>query len=652
MRPLFKDPLLREEMERNGYAVVRLLSESQVSNLRRLYEETIDRDAVGDLYESSRHNLPEVNRRINQAIRAALAGAAEEVFDDCRLYGGTFMTKSCRGSNVLPLHQDWSVVEESEHNTYFIWCPLQAVDALNGGVFLVKGSHQYFSSIRSGTYPSDRFILPYQLRHCLKSVRLQAGEALIYSDRLFHGSHANQGDEDRVVVTGRVVERDAQLVYFHKRNEREVDVYPADEAFYLSQIDTLAKGQPPVGLSKLYTRAYQHEATTDASLRAKIKEHHPAPAEGAAQCRLFKDPAVQEAFERNGYVVIDLIGPEQVAELRAFYSGLEHAPMPEYGFQVSLDNERSDFVREVSERLRSFMRPYVDEQFQEHQVFTGSFVVKGDNPLGLVPPHQDWTFVDEQRYWSATIWCPLVDVHMGNGGLGVIQGSHRFYDHVRPSPSPQYTPPFKDQLPDILPYLKIIEMKAGQALVFDNRTFHASLPNCTGQTRIAFGLGVTHRDAALQHFYLLPNQEKMLVERYEVGPEYFYSYNNARLSAMHERGDRPDGLNRSGLFEYTCADYDTRQLVGMIEAAGNVRDASLAEEIAALFPHATATHTAAALADSNLARRPPVWRVYTPVNVYREIQHRLARRSSGEPLWKIYTPARIMQELRHRLAKR
>jgi ectoine hydroxylase-related dioxygenase (phytanoyl-CoA dioxygenase family) len=628
MKPLFKSPLLQEELERNGYVTVSLLKEPQIERLLRLYRECIGKEVVSDLYESSRHNGLETNQQINQAIYSELEDSGKEILANCKLYGGTFMVKSCRDSTVLLCHQDWSVVEEDEYQTAFIWCPLTAVNSRNGGVFVLKGSHKYFNNIRSGSYPSNRYVLPYTLHGCVENISLKPGEAIIYYDRVFHGSYPNNSSEDRIVVTGRIVESEAELVYFHKQNENKVDVYPANEAFYLSHIDALAKGQLPSGLVKLYSRPYRDEPVTDETLRSKIRENEPTES-AAVKCRLFKDQAVQETFERNGYAVIDLIEQEQVDDLLDFYRGLDHGPMPQYGFQVSLDNAASDFVRRISDKLRQIVEPFVAQQFQDHQIFTASFVVKENNPLGVVPPHQDWTFVDEERYWSASIWCPLVDVDLDNGGLGVIRGSHRFYDHVRPSPSPQYEPPFKNQLFSIFPYLQVIEMKAGQALVFDNRTFHASLPNTAGTSRIAFGLGITHHDAQIQHVYLLPKQERALIERYDIDTKFFFAYNNARLSAMHTKGEKPADLNCTGLFEYTHKDYETPELVKMIEAAGNVRNDELVERMAALFdynldgtPKNPPPHEEPNVPENKV----PLWKIYTPVNIYKEILFRLEDR--------------------------
>jgi ectoine hydroxylase-related dioxygenase (phytanoyl-CoA dioxygenase family) len=343
---------------------------------------------------------------------------------------------------------------------------------------------------------------------------------------------------------------------------------------------------------------------------------------------LFKDSQLQARFERDGYVVIDLIEPEEVQELTTFYAGLHNAATPACGFQVSLDNESPDFVRQVAERLIGAVQSAVDRHFHNHKIFTASYVTKAKNPQGVVPPHQDWTFVDESRFWSATIWCPLVDVNIDNGALGVIKGSHRLYDHVRPSPSPQYAPPFTDQLFSILPFLTIVKLKAGQALVFNNKTLHASPPNTTDHTRVAFGIGITQHDAGLRHYYLLPGQAKPTIEGFKVSPEFFYHYNNARLSILFDKGLKPQGLDSIGLFALNPKQYESGELVEAIKAAGNQENAVLIQKMAELFDYnldGTPKNPGRQTAPSGRDHRP-LWKVYTPRNIVREIRYRLSAR--------------------------
>jgi ectoine hydroxylase-related dioxygenase (phytanoyl-CoA dioxygenase family) len=112
------------------------------------------------------------------------------------------------------------------------------------------------------------------------------------------------------------------------------------------------------------------------------------------------------------------------------------------------------------------------------QVFTASYVVKEPNPLSVVPVHQDWSFVDDEgEYCSTTCWIPLMDVNEENGALGIVTGSNNYYDVIRASPSPQTPHALADHYFTTFPYIKMVNMKAGEAIVFNNKTFHASPPN-------------------------------------------------------------------------------------------------------------------------------------------------------------------------------
>ena len=94
-------------------------------------------------------------------------------------------------------------------------------------------------------------------------------------------------------------------------------------------------------------------------------------------------------------------------------------------------------------------------------------------------PHQDWTFVDSPDYFSMTVWVALVDTHEQNGALGFIRGSHRFFDKPIGSPSPEFQTCPQGHEALLYEYLEFVPLKAGEAVVFDNRTIHGATPNRT-----------------------------------------------------------------------------------------------------------------------------------------------------------------------------
>jgi ectoine hydroxylase-related dioxygenase (phytanoyl-CoA dioxygenase family) len=267
---IFSDANLQARFDEDGFVTLRVLQPQHVKRMLALYDATVAGDPKKDLYESSRHNTLEKNAEINLAIRAILDDAVGDMFGDNELFGGTFMVKVAEQSTVLPLHQDWSVVDESEYQSVFIWCPLVDTSPANGGLFVLPGSHRWFGNYRSGSMPSMRIVPKGPLQQGLKDINLAAGEAIIYSDRLFHGSYTNPTPLPRVVVTGRINERGAQLVYYHRVDDNTVALVKASPEFYLKEIDALAKGRLPSGYEIVKTFPHTYRPITESDLLARV----------------------------------------------------------------------------------------------------------------------------------------------------------------------------------------------------------------------------------------------------------------------------------------------------------------------------------------------------------------------------------------------
>jgi ectoine hydroxylase-related dioxygenase (phytanoyl-CoA dioxygenase family) len=268
---IFEDAALQGRFDADGFVTLPLLPPAHVARMLALYESTVASDPKKDLYESSRHNTLEKNSQINLAIRDVLSDAVGGMFGDHELFGGTFMVKVPEQSTVLALHQDWSVIDEDTYQSAFIWCPLVDTGPANGGLFVLPGSHRWFGNYRSGSMPSLRIVPQGPLKSGLKDMHLAAGEAIIYSDRLFHGSYANTSASPRIIATGRVNERGAQLVYYHRMDDGTVALVNASPEFYLKEIDALAHGRLPEGSEIVRTFPHAYRPVTEADLLAQVQ---------------------------------------------------------------------------------------------------------------------------------------------------------------------------------------------------------------------------------------------------------------------------------------------------------------------------------------------------------------------------------------------
>jgi hypothetical protein len=285
--------------------------------------------------------------------------------------------------------------------------------------------------------------------------------------------------------------------------------------------------------------------------------------------RVFLDEELQRQFERDGYAVVDVLTDDDLARLDAVYLALSaSADVPSYGFHISLDYADRPRAREATAAIYAIVEPRLGTVFVDHRAFAASFVVKESNPHSLVYPHQDWTFVDETEFWSATLWTPLVDVTIENGALGVIPGSHLAFDWLRGSPSPQYATPIAEHaLETLYPMLESLPIRRGRSVLWDNRTIHGSAPNTSGVVRPAVGVGITHRDARLYHHYLVPNAATPCLETYAVDREFFADHGNTRLYTIHESGGAPEGVAAEGRRELALERMSADAVRGRVLAA-------------------------------------------------------------------------------------
>lgn len=290
---------------------------------------------------------------------------------------------------------------------------------------------------------------------------------------------------------------------------------------------------------------------------------------------LFSNPNDQAFFEENGYLVIDLLDNSEVKTLLDYYHQLNNDHVGEYGFHVSMDNKSYAFINGVINTLESVILPKARKFFVPCKMFTGSFVVKEPRLNSFVPPHQDWSFTDDQNFNSVTVWTALQDTDIHNGAMAVLPGSHKWFTGPRASPSPGYITPFQAHGMDLFPYMKLIPMKAGQALIFENKTLHASPPNSTKVARIGAGIGITQEDAPLLHYYVVPGSEPQELQSYHVDREFFFKYSNTTLLQLQKEGKFPEGYKEGDRVVNNPKVLSKEELERMAIQSGLSKDSNL-----------------------------------------------------------------------------
>jgi len=245
---------------------------------------------------------------------------------------------------------------------------------------------------------------------------------------------------------------------------------------------------------------------------------------------IFRDSKKQRQLEREGIVKFPLLDKATVNELNTFFFDL-HPDLPDR-FYVCVESPDRDYKVSIHEKVKRLIQDSLNEHLKTYRPLVYTLQVKpiGDNSeLGV---HQDWSVTDESKYRSYSLWIPLIDTNVENGGMFAIKGSHRICTNTR---GPSIPPPYQGHEAFLISKMEHIPVKAGEALIFDQATLHYTPPNRSDQPRVSIISTIIEADAQLQLYYLNQESEPKSLETYTANDQYWFDYTNY----AEERFQRP-----------------------------------------------------------------------------------------------------------------
>ena len=178
-----------------------------------------------------RHGVPQ--RSPSRRARRCSARSSIASSLDHRIVAGNFVVKQPGPWTVEP-HQDFDFLDESRWVAVLGWIPLHDVDARNGCLHVVPGSHRLSTLPRGSGH--HRFPLDPVIAH-LKANRsvaapLRRGTAVLYDSRTLHWSTGNETDSERSAAAFAAIPKKAELLHFHVNADDTVTVLTVDDDIY------------------------------------------------------------------------------------------------------------------------------------------------------------------------------------------------------------------------------------------------------------------------------------------------------------------------------------------------------------------------------------------------------------------------------------
>ena len=245
--------------------------------------------------------------------------------------------------------------------------------------------------------------------------------------------------------------------------------------------------------------------------------------------RVLKNPKLQETFDRDGFVIVDLFSKEDFDGLKSVFNDVSKQTKDlqfntDSHYKLSFFSTDQEYRNHVFQSISGFCSPIINQYLDQYQPLIVNTFDK-EPGSGEVPIHQNWTFVDESKATSVSVWIPLIDATRVNGTMEVVIGSHRVLSAFR-SPSIPWV--FENIRHEIkTKYMEPINVTVGQGVILDDSILHYTSQNDSETIRSAIQLIMKPNDVPAIHYHL-PSEDSKKLDVYEVDSEFFMRFN------MHE----------------------------------------------------------------------------------------------------------------------
>lgn len=271
---------------------------------------------------------------------------------------------------------------------------------------------------------------------------------------------------------------------------------------------------------------------------------------------LFRNDALQRAFQRDGYVVFNLLSETDLREAKRLYSNFrqQYPAPPDVPVYSSCDTFDADLIRQLDHDLRLLVEPQLDRVLKSYDYLMSSFLTKEPGENNETPYHQDPTLIErgDSSKVSAGLWTPLDDTDIQRGCLRVIPGSHRLGEIL--VVTPDFPTLFRDFRHKLDSFAQPIIMRAGQGVIFDNKLIHGAYPNRSDNSRTALVSAIKSEHCEWYYYYLPQDEEGAMVEKYVMTHEGYVN---------HRKGMRPKGTLEER-FHHTFASMTEREFRGFM----------------------------------------------------------------------------------------
>jgi hypothetical protein len=289
MKRVFKNPSTQSEFEKNGFMVIPFYTADEITFLENLYKKLHPKNEKGFFPSTFSKDL-NYRQTTDTEIRRIGMRSINQHLQDVKVVCGSFIVKSPGEESEMCLHQDMTLVDESEFTGINIWCPLVNLTTSNGVLYILPESHRLFPTYRGSSIPGIYDVHGDEIKKYMTPLFLKAGEAVVFDQSILHFSPPNLSESIRIVTNIYFSHNDVRFrtAYCDKQNNPEkIELFEQDESFMTNfeQFGDNIFDRPKIGNSiglfdynfpqitpELLAQKYGAKKPKNKSLWTKLKE--------------------------------------------------------------------------------------------------------------------------------------------------------------------------------------------------------------------------------------------------------------------------------------------------------------------------------------------------------------------------------------------
>jgi hypothetical protein len=231
---IFKNEEIQAQFERDGFAKLRLFDTEEIQGLNDLFQAYIP-DDVQAFFSSSYLDDFELKSEMSNKIAALIEEKVKDQFVNYRLIGAAFLVKGVGENSEMPMHQDWTIVDESNYFAANVWIPLTETTESNGTIEVLKGSQNWNKALRAPTLPFYFEGFQERIRPNLTAIDATIGDVVVLNQAVIHYSKPNLSNALRPAITCGLISKEAPLRfhYWNKESPNQVELFAQKDDFLL-----------------------------------------------------------------------------------------------------------------------------------------------------------------------------------------------------------------------------------------------------------------------------------------------------------------------------------------------------------------------------------------------------------------------------------